>query len=174
MPATEAVRFGRYRIAGPHGPLRRNTQAIPLQPKALAVLWELLLHAGEVVSKEELFAAVWPKTVVTEGAITACLRDLRHALGDDPKVPHYIATVHRIGYRFIAEVTAIPSVANSVPQSDSAWQATAFFVGRQAELERLHGAFAKALCGQRQLVFITGEAGIGKTGLVETLLAQLQ
>ncbi len=58
MPATEAVRFGRYRIAGPHGPLRRNTQAIPLQPKALAVLWELLLHAGEVVSKEELFAAV--------------------------------------------------------------------------------------------------------------------
>src|SRR5262249_28158392 len=75
-------------------------------PKALAVLWRLVTQAGQVVTKEALLDAVWAGTVVSEGALTTCLRTLRQALGEDAQQPRYIATVHRLGYRFVAPVTA--------------------------------------------------------------------
>jgi DNA-binding winged helix-turn-helix (wHTH) protein/tetratricopeptide (TPR) repeat protein len=165
-------RFGPYRLQGPNGPLRRDdNQVVALPPKPLAMLWTLVRSAGEVVTKDQLLAAVWPDVVVTEGVISACLRDLRRALGDDPKHPRYIATAHRIGYRFMAEVTSDPQpLLDSGPATASA---ALRFVGRQSELGRLHAAWAKAARGQRQLVFVTGEAGIGKTELVDVFVAQV-
>lgn len=85
--------------------------------------------AGEVITKEALFAAVWPDRVVSDGALSSCLRELRQALGDDQKAPRYIATVHRVGYRFIAKVER----ASPDPEPQSSWQAAEFFVGREAE-----------------------------------------
>ena len=57
---------------------------------------------------EELFQTVWAATVVSEAALTSCIRKLRQALGNKVKTPQYIETVHRRGYRFIAAVTAAP------------------------------------------------------------------
>lgn len=143
---------------------------VALPRKPLAVLWILLTRAGEVVTKDELLAAVWPSVVVTDGVLASCLRDLRQALGDDTRRPTYIATAHRIGYRFIGPIERSPPGATALP---GAATPPPGFVGRTIELARLRSAFEQALAGRRQLLFVTGEAGIGKTRLIEQFSAGL-
>src|SRR5262249_22829908 len=72
--------------------------------KAAAVLRCLTERAGQVVSKEELFAAVWPDTVVSDAALTTCIQEVRQALHDNARHPRYIETVHRRGFRFLEKV----------------------------------------------------------------------
>ena len=105
MPPTLSLHFGTYRLEGPQGPLWHQAELVAVPPKALAVLWLLARQAGQVVSKATLLDTVWAETVVSEGTLTTCLSLLRHALGEDAQQPRYIATVHRLGYRFVAPVT---------------------------------------------------------------------
>jgi DNA-binding winged helix-turn-helix (wHTH) protein len=63
---------------------------VKLTPKALAVLRVLVTRAGQVVTKEELFQAVWSQTVVSDDALTTCILELRHALHDNAKQPVYV------------------------------------------------------------------------------------
>src|SRR5262245_40602465 len=105
MQVVPGVSFGPYRLGGPRGPLFRKSLVVNLPPKALAVLWELVTRAGQVVTKEELLATVWAGTVVGEETLTAFIGILRRALKDTSAQPRYIATVHRVGYRFIASLT---------------------------------------------------------------------
>src|SRR5262249_19160479 len=113
MQHEQGVSFGPYWLAGPQGPLMRDLTVVPLPPKEVAVLWGLTRRAGQVVSQEALFATVWGETIVSEGALTVCLRRLRQALGDDAAQARYITTVHRVGYRFIAQVIAAQTVPSS-------------------------------------------------------------
>ncbi len=80
---------------------------VELEPKALRVLLFLLEHRGRLVEKNELLDAVWRDTHVTENAMTREIAKLRKLLGDNPREPKYIQTVHTRGYRFIAEVEEI-------------------------------------------------------------------
>src|SRR6266849_7434100 len=64
-----------------------------LMPKAFAVLRHLVDHAGRLITKEELLTRVWRDAIVSEAALTTCIRDLRKALGDSPDAPRYIETV---------------------------------------------------------------------------------
>jgi DNA-binding winged helix-turn-helix (wHTH) protein len=105
MPPDLPLRFGSYHLEGPSGPLWHHTEMVALPPKALAVLWQLALQAGQVVSKATLLDTVWAETAVSDGSLTTCLSLLRQALGEDARQPRYIATVHRFGYRFVAPVT---------------------------------------------------------------------
>jgi DNA-binding winged helix-turn-helix (wHTH) protein len=180
MPPEPTLSFGAYRLAGPHGPLWCGAQVVPLPPKALAVLWRLASQAGQVVTKEALLEAGWAGTVVSEAALTTCLHTLRHALGEDAQQPRYIATVHRLGYRFVAPVTATepgppagPPLSLAAPASSLAPAPPPLVVGRAAELAQLHAWFAQARRGGRQLIFVTGEAGIGKTTLVDAFVAEV-
>jgi DNA-binding winged helix-turn-helix (wHTH) protein/tetratricopeptide (TPR) repeat protein len=184
METAHGVSFGPYRLAGPHGPLLRRSQEVKIPPKALAVLWMLVRRAGAVVTKEELLSTVWEGTMVGDEALTTCLRRLRRALHEDAEQPHYIATVHRIGYRFIAPVTTTPPpvsgsrllvAGQSVEQRETRNQKRETpLVGREPELTQLHQLLEKALNGKRQLVFVTGEAGIGKTALVESFVSAVR
>ena len=175
-------------VADAHdGSLRRDTQAIELRPKTFAVLCYLLERPGQLVSKDELLKNVWAGTHVADSALTVCMAELRRALGDDPKKPQYIATVTKRGYRFIAAVTTAatvlsdqssafsfppPSAFSSQLTTDNR-QLTTALVGRDSELTVLHNLFAKSCAGQRQVVFVTGEPGIGKTTLVDAFLQSL-
>jgi predicted ATPase/DNA-binding winged helix-turn-helix (wHTH) protein len=143
---------------------------LELTPKAFAVLRHLVEHAERLVTKQDLLAAVWGETVVSEAALTSCIRDLRRALADSSQAPRYIETAHRRGFRFIGPL-APPKAAALAAPPDVPRPAT--LVGRDAELERLRALFAAAASGRRKLVFVTGEAGIGKTTLVEAFLSQL-
>ncbi|HEX9844453.1 MAG TPA: AAA family ATPase, partial [bacterium] len=180
MPPEPTLCFGAYRLAGPHGPLWCGAQVVPLPPKALAVLWRLASQAGQVVTKEALLDAGWAGTVVSEGVLTTCLRLLSQALGEDAQQPRYLATVHRLGYRFVAPVSATAPgppagtpLSLAAPPPSLAPAPPPLVVGRAAELAQVHAWFAQARQGGRQTVFITGEAGLGKTTLVEAFLADV-
>jgi DNA-binding winged helix-turn-helix (wHTH) protein/tetratricopeptide (TPR) repeat protein len=169
-----SMRFAAYTLAGPNGPLLDGDRVVHLPPKALAVLWLLATHAGEVVTKERLFATVWADTTVGDEVLTSCLRTLRRALGDDALRPRYVATVHRLGYRFVAPTrtgSAPTPLAAAEPRARE--RGASGIVGRDDELRRLHALFARAAAGERQIAFVTGEAGIGKTALVDTFRAEL-
>jgi DNA-binding winged helix-turn-helix (wHTH) protein/TolB-like protein len=95
------------RIRGPGGEAH-------LEPKVMAVLMCLAEHAGEVVCRDSLYEAVWGNTVVTDQALTNCVSELRHHLGDDRTRPRFIETMPKTGYRLIATVKDVPmeSAAN--------------------------------------------------------------
>jgi DNA-binding winged helix-turn-helix (wHTH) protein/predicted ATPase len=173
------VRFGAYRLDLASTGLWRGTQEVKVTGKALGVLHYFVAHPGHLVSKEELFQAVWPQTVVSDATLASCIQELRQALRDDARKPRYIETVHRRGYRFIAPLLPSQPVSSSkfqVSSSQSAIripQSAITLVGRETELVQLHGWLKKALQGERQIVFVTGEPGIGKTALVEAFLTRL-
>lgn len=83
--------------------LWRETREVPLRRKTFAVLRYLVEHSSQLVTKEELLAALWPKVRVTDVVVMGCIRDLRRALSDNRKTPQFIQTVHGRGYRWIAE-----------------------------------------------------------------------
>src|SRR5690242_8210408 len=90
-------RFGACEFDESGRELRVAGERIDLESKPLEVLYELLLHAGEVVTKEELLEAAWPGVSVVEGSLATAVSKLRKALGDDD--PAIVLTVPRIGYR---------------------------------------------------------------------------
>ncbi len=158
--------------------LWRGSQAIKLRPKAFAVLDYLLGRPGQLVTKEELLNAVWPGTFVGEAVLKVAIRQIREALGDDPKSPRFIETAHRRGYRFIGQIAEsgrVPAGDQEIG-SNQAISASALraadspqgVVGRDEALSRMRSWLEKMLGGERQIVFVTGEAGIGKTALVDT------
>src|SRR5262245_34943299 len=147
---------------------------LDLPPRVFALLRYLAEHPKRLITKNELFAALWGDTVVREAALTSCVRALRKALGDSSDAPRYIETVHGRGFRFIGPVVKPRSSPEERrPAPTTIPPPSAPFVGRDAELARLQALFATATRGQRRLVFVTGEPGIGKTALVEAFLAQL-
>lgn len=156
-------------------------------PKDFAVLHYLVTHPGQLVTKDELLRAVWAETRVGEAVLKVCMQRIRRALGDKATKPRFIETVHRRGYRFIAPLTTVPPVAGSqssvvrrqrVGSSEPTlaadnWQLATRFVGREAEVAQLQRWFERARTGVRQLIFVIGEPGIGKTTLVEVFLARV-
>lgn len=91
----------------------QGTQLLRLTPKAFGVLRYLLEHPEQLVSKDDLLRAVWPDVVVSEWALTTCIREIRKELGERAQAPRYIETVHRRGYRFIGPLTTTPSPVSS-------------------------------------------------------------
>src|SRR5688572_10750985 len=149
---------------------------LDLTPRAFAVLRHLVGRARALVTKDDLLAAIWRDTIVSDAALASCIRDLRRALDDSPARPRYIETVHRRGFRFIGPVagtTTVRSASGPRPQGAGALPAAkSTLVGRAADLARLRVTWTIAQRGQRRLVFVTGEPGIGKTALVEAFLAE--
>lgn len=142
-----------------------------MRPKTLEVLLLLLRRAGGVVSKEELLATVWDGSAVSEYVLTTCISELRAALGEEPKRPQYLKTVHRYGYQLFADAGVL---SDQTVERDSATSTAAAIVGRERELAQIEAAFRRALTGQRQVVFVTGEMGIGKTTLADEFFRLLK
>ena len=179
-------RFGPFRLDTEDGCLWRDTEPLLLRPKAFEMLAHLVRHAGELVTKKALLAAVWPDTTVTDSVLTATMSEVRRALGETVREPRFIATMHRRGYRFIAPIESLaPSMEAATPcasldadepaacQFDAmAPVAAAMLIDREAELDLLHQRLSAAREGRRQLVLVTGETGIGKTTLVDGFIDQ--
>src|SRR5713101_7386164 len=98
MQTDRLLTFGSYRLDPQTVQLWRGKQEVRLTEKASALLCYLVERAGQVVTKDEIFAAVWPETVVSDAALTSCIQELRQGLHDQAKRPRYIATVHRRGF----------------------------------------------------------------------------
>jgi Tol biopolymer transport system component/DNA-binding winged helix-turn-helix (wHTH) protein len=89
--------------------LRRGEQVVRLEPKVMQVLVCLAEKAGEVVSREDLIARVWPDVFVTDDVLHRAIRELRRIFGDSSSHPRYIETIRKRGYRLI-----IPTAAASL------------------------------------------------------------
>ncbi len=113
----QGVTFGDYRFDFETGRLWSGEREVRLTPKASAVLKVLVTHSGKPVTKEELFAAVWNGTAVSDDALTSCIQELRKALADDSRQPRFIETRHRRGYRFVAQISG--ATAEDVSDSSS-------------------------------------------------------
>ncbi len=79
-------------------------EALPVAPKTIAALLLFIEHRGELLTKDQLMAGIWPGRVVEENNLTQLISVLRHALGEEPGEKRYIATVPGYGYRFIPDV----------------------------------------------------------------------
>jgi DNA-binding winged helix-turn-helix (wHTH) protein len=142
-------------------------ERILLTPTEFGVLDHLVARAGELVTHRELLDAVWPGTAIEPQAVKSKIFHLRRALDDDPKQPHFIETVARRGYRFVGEIQERIATDVNSPISPIS------LVGREDVLAELRQSLRSATAGRTQLVFVTGEPGIGKTALVEEFARQV-
>ncbi len=117
-------RVGEWLVVPDLNRIRCAGKIVQVEPKVLDVLVCLAARPGEVFSKERLLRTVWPGTFVSAGILSYAISELRKALGDDAKVPRFIQTISRKGYRLIAPVTQLspppvqlPSIA-ILPFSD--------------------------------------------------------
>lgn len=124
-------------------------------------------RSGSLVTKHELLDAVWGEVHVTDGALKRCVVEIRKALDDSGGAQRYVQTLHGRGYRFM------PGSGATVKTTDPSPGRPVLFVGRQREFDQLDAGFREASQGVRQVVFITGEAGLGKTALVDNWLLGL-
>ncbi len=177
---TGTLEFDGFRIDPLNAELRRGSDPIALAPKPFAVLCHLIEHRGELVTKEALLDAVWPNLHVSESSLSFAINAVRAALGDDARTPRYIQTVPRRGYRFIAQpaakISEEPEPPGAPDQPRRAFVATTnqnCWVGRDGPLDTLEALLNKAGGGDRQVVFVTGEGGIGKTTLIDMMVARL-
>jgi predicted ATPase/DNA-binding winged helix-turn-helix (wHTH) protein len=176
MPDQRIVTFGPFRLDLGAEQLWHGDAAVPLTARAFAVLRYLVEHAGQLVLRHALLEAVWGTLYVSDAALASCIRDIRRALHDQAHQPQCLETVRGRGFRFIAPVTEFlpqpsPRVFTLSPQATG--RSPALLVGREAELRQLHQWYALARQGVRQLVFVTGEAGMGKTALVDAFASQV-
>ncbi len=179
MQESQCLVFGPFQLDRRDERLWRGSEALPLPPKTFAVLCCLVTQAGQLVTKDALLEAVWPETVVSEAVVTVAMRTLRRVLGDQARTPRFIETVHGRGYRFIAPVSTLvapggPGMEETPRRVPSpTFRRPPHFVGRDTALAQLAQWWTTARQGTRQVGIIAGEAGIGKTALVNTFVAQV-
>lgn len=159
------LRFDQFDLDETNACLKRNGKAVALAPTPFNLLCELARRPGHLLTKDSLLDAVWGHQFVSESVLKTAISDLRSALGDSPRTPRFIETVSRRGYRFIAEPVAPPVEHAPLASAESAGASS--FVGRADTVARLQRAWNHAAKGQRAIVWVAGEPGIGKTTVIE-------
>src|SRR5262245_35641789 len=181
------VRFGLFEADLRAGELRLRGAKVRLQEQPFRALALLVERAGQVVTRQELAAALWQDGVHVdfEQGIHNSIKKLRHALRDSPARPRWIETLGRRGYRFIGKIESgragprSPTVGVAATSHPLGPASPAFvpgltpFVGREVEQRLLTERFDAASSGQGQVVLVTGEPGIGKSRLALQLAADL-
>jgi len=163
MQHAHSIVFGPFRLEMTSACLWRGEQLLPLRPRVFAVLRYLAEHPGRLVTKAELLQHVWAGTHVSDTVLRVCIREIRAALEDSAQAPQYLQTVGGRGYQFLVPRDSLtPAAVAAGP-----------IVGRQHEVEALWTWFQRAAIGGRQLVFVSGEAGVGKTTVLDLLVDRL-
>jgi predicted ATPase len=166
--------FGSFRLDTANQCLLHDGVTIALPPKPFSVLRYLVENPGRLITHDELLDALWPETYVQPQILRTYMLELRKLLCDDAGQPRFIQTLPKRGYCFVAPVvdceeTQRPRAAATIP---SPINAPSIF-GREAELAQLISQFDLLANGERRLVFVCGEAGIGKTALVDAFCRQV-
>ena len=172
LPVEQTVHFGPYRVHPRQRLVLEAGQPLRLGRRAVEILLVLLEHAGQVVSKQQLIARVWPKSVVEDTNLRVHVAALRKALGDGQDGQRYIVTVAQRGYSFVAPVSLEPleelaciphpSLAHNLPLRRTR------LIGRQALVEAL-----VAQLPRKRFITLVGTGGIGKTTVALRVAEQL-
>jgi transcriptional activator of cad operon len=105
-PNPTMLRIGQWTVNPASGQISRNGETTRLETRTMRLLLCLAERAGEVVSIDDLLNQVWPEVAVSPDSVYQAVASLRRQLGDDAREPAYIATVPRLGYRMVAEVSS--------------------------------------------------------------------
>ncbi|MDP9890941.1 putative ATPase/DNA-binding winged helix-turn-helix (wHTH) protein [Variovorax boronicumulans] len=179
MSEVRRWRFGAFSLWENAPRLERDGQPVRLGSRAIGLLVALVGRAGEVISKDELLAAVWPDTAVEEASVRVHMSILRKALGPpgaEDGCLEWIANIPLRGYRFLGRVhcelvaSAVAALAAhaSLPDGPAALPArVSSLVGREVEIERVLGMLATS-----RLVTIAGPGGVGKTSVAIRVAAR--
>jgi len=170
--------FAPFRLDTTNECLWRDSTQIALPPRIFGVLRYLVQNAGRLITHDELLDALWPETYVQPQVLRTYVLELRKVLGDDAAQPRFIQTFPKRGYCFVAAVTRYDADAEAASVGGAALDIAGNgagsgnnsrgIVGRDEEMARLRTLAEMAAGGQRCVVFVTGEAGIGKTALVDS------
>jgi len=168
------VRFDRFELDEANARLLRDGTVVALTPTPFAVLCVLVRKPGCLITANTLLDEVWGHQFVSDSVLRTAISDLRTVLQDDARQPRFIETVSRRGYRFISSVDAIAAISTTASSCLAETQTLPpTFIGRTKELERLRSAWQAATSGKRAIVWIAGEAGVGKTTLVERFQSEV-
>ena len=182
MTSGKPLHFGPYTVDPVSERIWSDGEPLHLTPKSLAVLLYLIRERPRIITKDELLDTVWPDVNVGDAVLKVAVREIRRLLRDDARQPRYVETAHRRGYRFVSpvvygsapraiEATGQPNATTGGPPSTEGGHP---LVGRDAPLARFEEAFERAMAGQRQVVFVSGEPGIGKTTTIEAFLSGIE
>ena len=138
-----------------------------MTPTELGVLDYLVEHTGQLVTHRELLDAVWPGIAIEPQVVKNKIFHLRRVLEDEPKRPRYIETLPRRGYRFVGRLERSTTGEVDAPAPGGR------LVGRESVLAELRESMRNAMAGRVQIVFLTGEPGIGKTCLADECQRQV-
>ena len=175
----QEVQFGDFTLNYSRYQLLRGDRPLRLEKRPMDLLILLVQRGGELVTRDEIAERLWGKDVFLDinHSINTAIRKVRQVLRDDPDKPRYIETVVGKGYRFAAPVTRKSGGSTPMPQSrprDTSPPAPMqMVVGRESVLCEMTAACETAVAGHRQVLFITGEPGIGKTTTVQAFLADI-
>jgi predicted ATPase/DNA-binding winged helix-turn-helix (wHTH) protein len=165
VPSDQEITFGTFRFLRAQKLLLEGEKEVPLGSRAQAILAALVERAGEIVSKDELVAKVWPDVFVEESNLRVHINALRRGLRDGHGGARYIATIPGRGYSFVAPVASSPASQPSDQQSAfppdtyrSPLPAVTGAVGREDIVASLIRQMP-----ERRFVTLVGPGGIGKT-----------
>src|SRR5215831_16620769 len=150
--------FGPFRLDTVNHCVWRGEERASLTPKAFDILRYLVEQRDRLVTPDELLEALWAETYANPEGIRKYILEIREVLSDPSNQPEFIKTFPKRGNQFVAPVTDDRKVTRVGPGATPS-----SIVGRQAGLTRLNDCLQRALEGRRQVVFVTDEAGIGKT-----------
>ncbi|RMO05192.1 putative ATPase [Pseudomonas cichorii] len=168
-----AVHFGPYRIYPQQRLVLDADRPVRLGSRALDILLVLIEHAGDTVSKQQLMAHVWPRTVVEDSNLRVHMAALRKALGDGQAGQRYIVTVAQRGYSFVAPIALQrvehrPDAPMKISTSHNLPTRQSRILGRDALVTRLASQLQ-----QHRFLSLTGPGGIGKTTVALRVAEQL-
>jgi DNA-binding winged helix-turn-helix (wHTH) protein len=149
--------------------LRKSGKLVKADSLVLRLLHALVLHAGRLVTKDEIVEHVWQGRAVADNVITVSMARLRKVLGHSRGERELVTTVYGRGYRFVRDVTTRAGVPRASTPPPTVHEVAPPLVGRERVLARLHEALAEARAGRGRMCALLGEPGIGKTRLVEEL-----
>lgn len=171
LSPNQAIGFGPYRIHPGQRLVLEGEQPLRLGRRAMDILLILLAHAGEVVSKQQLMAEVWPDSVVEEINLRVHMAALRKALGDGQAGQRFIVTVAQRGYSFVAPIalqSIEPRATADVTGRHNLPLRRARMIGRQPLVDSLIMQLPRQRC-----ITLVGPGGIGKTSVALRVAEQL-
>jgi len=160
--------FDKFRLDLTNRRLLRDGEVIPLNSKYLDVLILLAENSGQLMTKEYIFEKVWGNVIVSDAALSQCIKDIRRALGDSAGSPRYIKTIPKHGYTFLQQITSRAGIEQTeiskrpykfldyYTENDAA-----MFFGRETEITQI----CSKILAHRSFI-IHGKSGAGKSSIV--------
>ena len=170
--------------------LKRDGQVIAIEPQVFRLLILLLEKQQQVLSKNDILSTIWKDRVVSDSALSSCIKAARQVIGDNGEQQTLIKTIRGHGFRFIGEVTTdddkttLPTAKISTQTAQSMAASNLPLInnnailtkqhdtplsGRAAELTKLISIIEQSLTSAEQVVLLSGSAGIGKSRLLEEI-----